>query len=262
MENKFTINSYNDYIKALDELWDTSLNKNIYPEILKRGYAVPENIGKADLLIIGINPSFGESHNDNTRKYKHTFARFERLKESQNITQYWKRIFKFIPQDTKCEHLDLFTIRETKQDEINKIGSNSLGLDFLVKHMWITQQMIENVIKPKLIVLANRGAGAYLGKHPQYTWIGYDLEPYCIEGLETINSPKEEGELCSIAGFKKDAISRFFLSDEEFNNRYTELPKMKILFGCMQSPQGIPLKEEDKRTILLKTIQSILNHLK
>ena len=262
MENKFTIKSYNDYIKAIDELWETSLNKNIYPEILKRGYAVPENIGKADLLIIGINPSFGKTENDIRTEYKHTFPCFEELKGSENKTTYWKEIFKFIPQNIKCEHIDLFTIREAEQNKINEIGSNSSGLDFLVKHMWITQQMIENVIKPKLIVLANRGAGAYFGKHPQYTWIGYDLEPYYIEGLETINSPKEEGELCSIAGFKKDAISRFFLSDEEFSNRYTELPEMKILFGCMQSPQGIPLKEEDKRTIQLKTIQSILNHLK
>lgn len=260
MENKLTIKSYNDYIKALDELWETSLNKNIYPEILKRGYAIPENIGKADLLIIGINPSFGKTENDIRTEYKHTFPCFEVLKKSQNITKYWKRIFSFIPPNIKCEHIDLFTIRNTEQKKINEIGINNLGLDFLVKHIWITQQMIENVIKPKLIIVANRGAGAYFGKNPKYTWIGYDLESYYIKGLEAINSPKEEGELCSIKGFKKNAICSFFLSDEEFNNRYTELPKMKILFGCMQSPRK-DLQKNDKRRIQLQTIQSILNNL-
>lgn len=260
MDNKFTINCYNDYIKALDELWETSLNKNIYPEILERGYAIPENIGKADLLIIGINPSFGKTDNDNTTEYKHTFANFKRLKESENKTNYWRKIFNFIPHDTKCEHIDLFAIREAEQKKINEIGNNSLGLDFLVKHIWITQQMIENVIKPKLIIVANRGASAYFGKNPKYTWIGYKLKPYYIEGLETINSPKEEGELCSITGFRKDAISRLFLSSEELQNKNSELYKMKILFGCMQSPRK-GLQKNDKRIIQLQTIQSILNNL-
>ena len=126
MENKFTINSYNDYIKALDKLWDTSLNKNIYPEILKRGYAVPENIGKADLLIIGINPSFGKIENDIRTEYKHTYPCFEELKESENKTIYWKEIFKFITKNIKCEHIDIFTIREAEQNKINEIGINIL----------------------------------------------------------------------------------------------------------------------------------------
>lgn len=261
MGNKLKINSFEDYVNALDDLWETSLGKNINTEILKRGYAIPERINKADLLIVGINPSYGNLDDINGNIFKHTFPCLDMLKKSKDT--YWKELCKIIPDNISCEHIDIFTLREARQTNIREIGLHSNpGLDFLVKHIWITQQMIENVIKPKLIVVANRAAGAYFGKFERYTWIGYKLKPHKIKGIETVNSPKEEeGELCFVSGFKDDAISRSFLSPEEFNKRYSELPSMKILFGCMQSPRGIPLNNNDKRRIKSSTIQAILNSL-
>ena len=186
MENE--IKTYLDYSEAINELWNKYQNKSDYPqeftgvleklkETLKLGIGICcEYKPNVDLLWMGINPSCTDNE-----PIEHPFPIFEEtLEKDEYCKMYWKTV-KGILMGCNCtkEHLDLFAIRKTPQDFLRKVGVNNEknpALHFLAEHLWLTQQFLENYLKPKVIVLANKAAGAYLGLDPRYVWMGYETE--------------------------------------------------------------------------------------
>ena len=184
MENE--IKTYLDYSEALNELWNKYQNKSNYPqeftgvleklkETLKLGIGICRDYKpNVDLLWVGINPSCTDN-----KPIDYPFPTFEETLMNPDIT-YWKTV-KRILTGCECtiEHLDLFAIRKTPQDFLRKVGVNNEknpALHFLAEHLWLTQEFLENYLKPKVIVLANKAAGAYLGLNQRYVWMGYDTK--------------------------------------------------------------------------------------
>ena len=164
--------SYEDFVNALSSLWKEYENVSSLEETLKLGIGIADSYKKfVDLLWMGINPSCTDG-----MQISKPFPCFEETLKNPNIT-YWKTV-KRILSETNCkkEHLDLFAIRKTPQDFLRKVGfdnEKNPALHFLAEHLWYTQQFLENYLKPKVIILANKAAGAYLGLEPKFVWMGY-----------------------------------------------------------------------------------------
>ena len=205
------IMNYKDYSEALNALWNRYQNENKcseeftevlekLKETLKLGIGICRDYKpNVDLLWMGINPSCTDN-----KRIVHPFPTFEETLENDEFCKgYWKTV-KRILMGCKCtkEHLDLFAIRKTPQDFLRKVGVNNEknpALCFLAEHLWLTQQFLENYLKPKVIVLANKAAGAYLGLS-SYVWMGYkktkvkpDLELSSGKVYKIIGIREEEG---------------------------------------------------------------------
>ena len=167
--------SYEDFVNALGSLWKKYENVPSLEQTLKLGIGIANSYKEyVDLLWMGINPSCTDDE-----PISKPFPCFEETLKHPNIT-YWKTV-KRILSETNCkkEHLDLFAIRKTPQDFLRKVGfdnENNPALHFLAEHLWYTQQFLENYLKPKVIILANKAAGAYLGLEPKFVWMGYKTE--------------------------------------------------------------------------------------
>lgn len=171
------IANYNDYRQALQSLWADYANESVLKDTLNLGIGIANSYqNNVDLLWMGINPSCTDNE-----PISQPFPSFEQILSNPDIP-YWKTVKKILEGvsiNFKKEHLDLFAIRKTPQDFLRSIGTDredNPALHFLADHLWFTQQFLENYLKPKVIVLANKAAGAYLGLNPKYTWMGYNTE--------------------------------------------------------------------------------------
>ena len=139
-----------NYGKKIDELWENEKFSEI--KIKERGYAIQDYIHTNSLMFIGINPSYNgisESffYNNINNEIHPYFRKFQEISEIVDIP--WT-------------HFDLIFVRETQQNEIEKIYSQQNGLDFIYKQLEISKQVIE-LARPKIIVVNNSLARKYLG---------------------------------------------------------------------------------------------------
>ena len=56
--------------------------------------------------------------------------------------------------------------------------ANNAGLTFIAEQLNLTQHIIEDIIKPKIIIVKNKESAAYWGKYAEkgIIWMGYELE--------------------------------------------------------------------------------------
>lgn len=161
-----------------------------------RKYIYCNNLMQKDILVTGINPSF------NPRDKDVTTYEFQDIVDNDKPAYYWTLIKEMLRSESdkidytqQTAYLDLFYFKETRQDYLRKsILKNPLGVQFLVDQLRITQQVIEEIIKPKVIVIKNKESYAYWGKLSDkgYIWMGYEFEH-----LERYDC----GEVCRIKGF-------------------------------------------------------------
>ncbi|MFA6201074.1 MAG: hypothetical protein WC679_11780 [Bacteroidales bacterium] len=178
--------------KQLDEVWSKEYINLLHPLVKDRGYIFCENNLQKDILITGINPSFINGKDENVQKYD-----FYNTKGS-----FWNNIKKILSTNingnkidliNNSTYLDLFYFKETKQSFIHNNLFNNNGLLFLADQLSLTQYTIEKVIKPKVIIVANKGSYAYWGKlqNKGIVWMGYEFE-----SIKEI----QYGEICRIKG--------------------------------------------------------------
>lgn len=229
------IKDYNDYANALHHLWIEYDKVPSLHDTLWLGTGIAnyyhENV---DLLWMGINPSCTDG-----QRIEKPFPSFEEILQNPDIT-YWKTV-KRILEGSKFsyvkEHLDLFAIRKTPQDFLRKVGVDKEGnpaLHFLAKHLWYTQQFLENYLKPKVIVLANKAAGAYLGLDSKYVWMGYKTK-------EVITEIEFPGKVYKIIGIRNE--ERLIRQDQRYNNQLNGTLILHSRFqgnGCPRSQQIEP----------------------
>ncbi len=187
------INGIEDIIIAIEKIWNSSymdiLNKDL-PWLKSRGYVFAHPV-KADLLITGINPSFKEGQINNCKD--HGDARLNFYPENwinDKGKKYWNTYFgpiwkmlndeeKHICLMDRFDYLDLFNFKERNQKVLSKkIVNKKEGIQFAIDELNLTQHIIEDIIKPKLILVKNKESWAYWGKLKEegLIWMGYDFE--------------------------------------------------------------------------------------
>jgi len=193
----------------LQKTWDESL---LTSEIKERGFAFADPV-KADLLITGINPSW-RNKLDEPKVNIHGPA-IENLKpevwkarNGKAWDTYFGPIRKMLVDETRqinlldrVDYLDLFHFKEQNQRFLreNIIKGQPDHIDFLRRELRLTQRIIEENIRPRLILVKNRESWAYWGKKEGCVWMGYQFEhirDYACNG-------KAWGELCRIVGLQQ-----------------------------------------------------------
>ncbi len=168
-----------DYYSKLISIWD---DKNIVglPEFVKsRRFVYCENETQKDILITGINPSFSDKESSQNPKYN-----FQDAINAKHI--YWRTLKRILITDdgkisliNQCAYSDLFYYREKDQAKLRReIIKSTNGLSFLGAQLNLTQHVIENIIKPKVILVKNKESAAYWGKLSDkgIIWMGYEFE--------------------------------------------------------------------------------------
>jgi hypothetical protein len=178
-----------DQKTELERIWGKDYMNDLPPWVEKRGYCYAVNTKQKDILITGMNPSycgkdgsFGFDFQDSVR-------------DGKLDGRYWHKMRKMlvapgIDLRPRAAYLDIFYFRHTTQDDIKKVLIPSKGwVGFATDQLTLTRDTIENIIKPKLIVIANKGSYAYWGKEEKFVWMGYKFEkvahPHC-KGLYEI----------------------------------------------------------------------------
>ena len=183
--------------EQLDKVWAKDYINQLPDFVKERGFVYSINNSEKDILVTGINPSFRQD-TDDLNSYGFDFQKT--LKETK-WDNYWgllKRILidadNNIDLKDRTAYLDIFYFREKEQKKLrNGILKKSNGIEFLVDQLVITQHSIEEIIKPKVIVVKNKESAAYWGKLSEqgFIWMGYQFEY-----LQSFNC----GELYKISG--------------------------------------------------------------
>ena len=87
----------------------------------------------------------------------------------------------------RFDYLDIFHYKHKEQAVLKqKILKKAEGVSFIIDELKLTQHIIENFIKPKLIIVNNKETWAYWGKLKDkgYVWMGYEFERLEIIAVE------------------------------------------------------------------------------
>lgn len=171
----------------LKQIWSKSYLDALPQDIRTRGFNYSVNEESKDILITGINPSFRIGAENGNCSFD-----FRSIAKDEKHDVYWTSMKKIVHDKesnidlrsrTAC--LDIFYFRETDQNFLRKqILKLPEGLNFAVDQIKLTQDVIETIIKPKLIIVKNKESAAYWGKYANdgIFWMGYELE--LLENLE------------------------------------------------------------------------------
>lgn len=166
--------------QSLNDIWNKDYIGQLPSFVKKRGFMYSINNSEKDILITGINPSFRE-----TDRLKDNSYDFQAILNDPKKDNYWGNIKKQLldPENnidlrSQSAYLDIFYFREKDQNQLRKgiLKTNNPGIHFSVDQLKVTQQVIEDIIKPKVIIVKNRESSAYWGENKKYIWMGYQLE--------------------------------------------------------------------------------------
>lgn len=191
-------------------------------DIMGRGFAACYIEKQKDILLLGFNPQVGITESDSV--YSFPFR----------IQGYWGDINKMINAPglnlkRNTQYLDLFAFRESNQEvAIKEVIQNPALFPYVVEQVSLTQEFIETIVIPRVIVIKDKASWAFFGKLSQFTWMGYSFEHF---------KDTPCGEVCIITGFtpKKDRINKQI--------EHTSLEGTRVLFldpkdeGTLVTPQ-------------------------
>lgn len=159
-----------NFNQKIEEIWNNDKFKEI--EIIKRGYAIQDEIYTNSLMFIGINPSY----DNNPNRFFYNFHQSE-----YQIHPYFSKFQKISEQvDIPWTHFDLLFVRETKQSEIEKLYTLPNGVEFISKQLEISKKVIE-LARPKIIIVNNTLARKYFGldknlEKNENIWMDFNFE--------------------------------------------------------------------------------------
>lgn len=226
-----------DVCNAIEQIWNNKymdeLSKDM-PWLKTLGYAIAEP-HQADLLIVGINPSFNEKDKEKNNPKTYGDARIHFYPENwinKDGKRCWNAYFgplrKMLVDEqnginliNRFDYLDIFHYKHKEQAVLKqKILKKAEGVSFIIDELKLTQHIIENFIKPKLIIVNNKETWAYWGKLKDkgYVWMGYEFEKI---------RDYSYGELCRITGLQ-DSNDRIA---PEITNENTSLKGTYVLFS-------------------------------
>jgi hypothetical protein len=180
--------------KRLSEIWNEDYINSLPSLVKDRGYMFADNVQK-DILITGFNPSYREGEPTGV-----FHGPISEIWYKEKYDNYWGPIKKMINDENvdlreRTDYLDIFYFREQEQRFLNdKILGSPNGIRFVVDQLNLTMHIIEEIVKPKLLIIKNKESWAYFGKlfnEKGWVWMGYQFEH--IQDMAC-------GELCRIKG--------------------------------------------------------------
>jgi len=187
--------------EELKSVWEKDYINQLPGFVKDRGFVYSVNDSAKDILITGINPSYRDGEEPTSFDFD-----FQKLLYREKWDNYWGQVKKLlydnennIDNRSKCAYLDIFYFREKNQKQLrNGILKCAEGVQFLVDQLKISQRVIEQIIRPKVILVKNMESAVYWGKYCDngIIWMGYQLEK-----INTLNC----GELFKISGLKESS---------------------------------------------------------
>ena len=161
--------------------------------ILERGICFSKIEIPHRILVTGMNPSFRQG--DVARKENICEYNYQGIVEGGE-DRYFLAFDKLFPEEYKQEvaYMDLLNFRETDQEMVWKFCNDPKGLELVAENLRLNHLFMEQVVRPRLIMVKNRGSWCFWGKEATADaniWMGYRFEH-----LE----PLPCGELCRITG--------------------------------------------------------------
>ena len=92
-------------------------------------------------------------------------------------------------------HFDVFPLRYTDQDKFLKIVPTELKVSLIAKF----EEIIEDYLRPRLIIHTNKSTGYLWGTDKDHPWMGYELLPVDIEDELSV-----KGKLYRIVGYSNN----------------------------------------------------------
>ena len=219
IERESPLNTKKGLEKRYATMWEKYSSIN---SIMGRGFSACDIEKQKDFLVLGFNPQAGISESNSVYFVPISFS------------GYWGVINKMISSRDldlrqNAQYLDLFAFRESNQEAaIRDVIQNPALFPYVVEQVCLSQELIETIVMPKVIVIKDKTSWAFFGKLPQFTWMGYTFDHF-------MDSPY--GEVCTITGFtnKKDRINKCIVQ--------TALEGTRVLFldpkedGAIPTPQ-------------------------
>lgn len=193
-------------------------------EILDRGICYSVVNEPHPVLVAGINPSFREGDSARER-FLCPFDYRERITDGQD--RYFRTINDLFPPEwqSRVAYLDILNYRETQQTVANEFIKATpdayRSLEFFSANLALNQLFIEQVIRPRLVIVKNTDSWRFWGKEAtpdDNIWMGYRFE-----SLEQLPC----GELCRVTGLVEHPDRVSYRSLLETNLRGT-----LVLFTC------------------------------
>ena len=193
-KNETTMNTTQlQALRALWRMYEGRLGDPALNDILGRGFCYSRVEDCHPVLVTGINPSWREG--DPSRAVRELVFDYRAVVRGGEDS-YYTRVDALFPDEWKSRvaYLDLLNYRETDQKTVWKFCADPAGLRFVADNLAATQALVEETVRPRLIIVKNQGSWCFWGKDATADanfWMGYRLEP-----VETLPC----GDLCRIAG--------------------------------------------------------------
>ncbi len=182
MEKQFKIEIRKELEALFNKYKDLKEDKN---KIIARSFEFCDT-QKGKVLFVGINPSYKEGGKPDKEggKPKQPYTLNPKEIDDKYYINYKKLADKANLKDEDWTYTDALYILETKQENINVFYKKGSPKDFLCEQLRITMKILEHC-KPKLIVVCNKLASDFFGKHKkknkkeEFTnvWMGYEFPP-------------------------------------------------------------------------------------
>jgi len=195
--------------KAIEKVWSQHKETYLPDKIQERAYGFYENHNPKDVLVLGLNP-FYEKNTKQSRSVKYNVE--DMLKyvtaESHLYECYFNRIQKMLKNtefsidlNHQMAYADLFYYRTNERKEtLDLLLKTKNGFLFLEDQLKITQQLIEEVIQPKVIIATHLEIASLLGISKTKKEI-----PCLNYVFEAVDETFSGYRVYEIKGFKNDA---------------------------------------------------------
>lgn len=160
----------------LAKIWSNYENNVNIPSFVKeRRFGFYENKEQKDILILGVQPSFGKNSIPKPTKYNMLYN----IGIGEKMNLYQSEIRAIIKDNdldlfSSLAYMDLFYFRSTiYTNRLNLFLDTIDGIGFLADQLELSRNVLEKVIKPKVIILNSKVAGILMGLYE------YDFSSVC-----------------------------------------------------------------------------------
>jgi len=222
--------SKSDVVKQTEAIW--AKHHALHP-ILERGFQVCETRGHKDILIMKLcsNDATGHCHGGQSVYQFPTMIDFGSDWQVE-MNMLVGQGFNLLSASTA---LNMFSCKEYINPLVADIIRNPRTFNYVVDQVTVTQNIIEDIITPKIIIVLNKEVEAFFGHVKKLTWMGYAYRTVGdINGLE----------VCEITGFSmaNDRLSQDMRHE-------TNLVGTKVIFAGVSDYKKYP-KAEQLRNLL------------
>lgn len=185
-ESQFHSNYSFNQKQEFDHLWNKYCHLS---PLMQNGYRVCDMSGRKDILLVGLYYRTRVLKSSNYIYPLHQYEFLESLTYSLNDENMYLQ--------SRTAYMDLFPIQSTSApcEILEGIIQNPKMFDYVIEQMSLNQTIIEDVVRPKLIIIKDEPSWAFFGKLPEFVWMGYEFQ---------LIEKTAYGELCRIIGFRSD----------------------------------------------------------